>query len=460
MRRLRSVVVLALVPVLAMLGLVPGPAQAREHGLKLVSVKQSLIGTHHWYQQTYRGLPVIDGYLARHMDRSGTVVKVSDGRLEVRGDVATTPGVSSDRARSAADRRLAGFAGKARLAILAGRKARLVWTVPVTRARTDARVVVDARTGGVLRVDDLLKEATGSGRVFDPNPVVTLQDQTLTDQDDADHAALQPAYRTATLTNLDGSGFLHGDFAFTALNKKQLAFSSTLVFDYDRFDDRFEQVMAYHDATRAQVYIQSLGFLDVNSEPQDLLPNRYKGDNSFYSPSKDTITLGIGGVDDAEDADVTWHEYGHAIQDSQVPGYGRGHDAGSIGEGFSDYWAVTMSQPVNAGYEVPCVADWDSVSYTSTVPHCLRRTDLDLTVADQTGGIHHDGQIWSRALWDINQDLGRDVANRIILEAPFLFAPDTSFAAAAQDTVDTARALFGNRAGNTVQGAFQDRGIL
>src|SRR4026209_208834 len=53
--------------------------------------------------------------------------------------------------------------------------------------------------------------STGSGRVFFPNPVAQLQDQTLTDQNDEDYAALQPAYRTKTLTNLDGSGFLSGD---------------------------------------------------------------------------------------------------------------------------------------------------------------------------------------------------------------------------------------------------------
>ena len=54
---------------------------------------------------------------------------------------------------------------------------------------------------------------TGSARVFFPNPVATLQDQNLTDQKDANYPALQPAYRTVTLTNLDGSGYLSGDSA-------------------------------------------------------------------------------------------------------------------------------------------------------------------------------------------------------------------------------------------------------
>lgn len=56
--------------------------------------------------------------------------------------------------------------------------------------------------------------STGTGRVFLPNPVADLQNQSLTDQKDADYAALQPAYHTVQLTHLDGSGFLSGDYAY------------------------------------------------------------------------------------------------------------------------------------------------------------------------------------------------------------------------------------------------------
>ena len=55
--------------------------------------------------------------------------------------------------------------------------------------------------------------STGTGTVFFPNPVAQLQDESLTDQKDADYAALQPAYKNVTLTNLDGSGTLTGDWA-------------------------------------------------------------------------------------------------------------------------------------------------------------------------------------------------------------------------------------------------------
>jgi hypothetical protein len=48
------------------------------------------------------------------------------------------------------------------------------------------------------------------------------------------------------------------------------------------------------------------------------------------------------------------------------------------------------------------VADWDSTSYTVTVPHCLRRVDTNLYYPnDLNDDVHQDGPIWSRALWDI-----------------------------------------------------------
>ena len=436
------------------------PANAAVGGFQLFAVRVSLLGSHYEYQQTYRGLPVVGGYYAEHVDEKGRVFAVTDARKPVEGEVATSPGVRAGQAKEAAARRVPGRSGKVTLSILPGNPARLVWDVRSTSSHTDTSALVDASTGKVLRVRNLIKEATGTGRVFDPNPVVTLRDQSLTDQGDADYAALQPAYRTVSLTHLDGSGSLSGDYANIALKKNRAAFSPSSSFIFNPTADEFEQVMAYYDVTRAQTYIQSLGFINVNNESQDLVTDKYRGDNSFYIPSQDTISLGSGGVDDAEDADVTWHEYGHAIQDSEVPGFGRGHDAGSIGEGFSDYWAVTMSEPVNGGYQVPCVADWDSVSYTSTAPHCLRRVDTNLTTSDQSGEVHHDGEIWSRALWDIHQALGRAAADKIILESQFLFAPDTSFAAAAQATVDTAHRLGGSRAARVAQRAFQARGIL
>ena len=314
--------------------------------------------------------------------------------------------------------------------------------------------------------------STAQGAVFWVNPVQSSGDESLTDQKDSATAVPASDYRTVTLTNLDGSGYLRGDWANVVSETGDPAFVSPGgSYVYNRADDRFEQVMAYYWVTQAQLYLQGLGFTGnpgdlpaVNKESQDVRINQYGADNSFSWDKKDLLRFGKGGVDDAEDAEVIVHEYGHAVHDAQVPGFGTSLDAGSIGEAFGDYLAVSVGlavagQPAD-GVPAACVMDWDATSYTSTVPHCLRRVDTDLTVAQRRGEVHVDGQIWSRALWDIRTALGDRTANRIIINAQFGFAPDTSFAAAATRTVQTAQTMYGNRAANVVTRAFHDRGIL
>jgi len=95
------------------------------------------------------------------------------------------------------------------------------------------------------------------------------------------------------------------------------------------------------------------------------------------------------------------------------------------------------------------------------VPHCLRRLDGDKHYpGDIVGEVHADGEIWSRALWDIRNALGADKATTLIVDAQFDFAVDTTFAAAATATVNAAQSLYGKAAAKVVQQAFTDRGIL
>ncbi|MEV0807784.1 M36 family metallopeptidase [Micromonospora sp. NPDC050200] len=434
---------------------------ASPDGLTLIGVKHSLLGEHHWYQQTYRGIPVLGGFYATHTDaRTGAVV-TQDGRLAI----GASPGAASidgNRAHAAATRRHPGTVTGSHLVVLPGTTGTLAWRVVIDTGRDSKQVLVDARSGVVLRSDSLIKEVNGSGRVFDPNPVVTLQNESLTDNANTDSAVFAPAYKTVTLTQLDGSGALRGAFA-SNVSKKAVT-SATNVFNYNRSQDGFEQVMAYYHLTRAQEYVQALGFVDVNNSAQRYRTTGLSADNSYYDPATDQLTFGTGGVDDAEDAEVIWHEYGHAIQDAQVPGFGSGAEAGAIGEGFGDYWAMTMSSAVSANTAttpLACIADWDAVSYTSGTPHCLRRVDGNKVYPGSVvGEVHADGEMWSRALFDIFGSLGRTQADTIILEAQFSFAPNTSFTAAANQIVATAQALYGATAANACRTAMHARGFI
>lgn len=455
------------------------PAGGVPTNVHLVATKHSLLGVHRWYAQTYHDLPVVGGYYVRHLTRYGRITAVVDGRQPVSESLSTKPTVGKRSADAAAERRVADAARRrsgrsdknrvvapsasdqsASLAVFGGRSPHLVWRVLTRGPQGVARTLVDAHTGKAVRTTVLTRNVKGRGRVFNPNPVVTLGDESLKDHKDKNQAVLWPAYQNVRIRHLDGSGKLSGQYVRIVRAKGGLAKSSSESFVYLRKNDRFEQVMAYYQLDQAQAYIQQLGFSDLNNEPQDVATDTFAGDNSFYDPTSDLITYGRGGVDDAEDAEVIWHEYGHAMQDDEVPGFGQSEQAGAIGEGFGDYWAVTMSVPVSHGFDLPCVMDWDSTSYTTTVPHCLRRTDTAKTSDDMTGEVHADGEIWSGALWDIQQAIGRRKADRTILESQYYYIPDTSFAGAARDVVATARALYGKRTAKACTSAFHRRKIL
>jgi zinc metalloprotease ZmpB len=306
--------------------------------------------------------------------------------------------------------------------------------------------------------------STGTGQVFLPNPVQSLGDESLTDQKDADSAVPAAAYYRVVLTHLDGSGFLSGDFANIKSSTGNLAYSPTNTFVYTRHQDEFEQVMAYYWITEAQQYIHDLGFTNINNRPQQVRIDQWGADNSFATDHpKNELRFGKGGVDDAEDAEVILHEYGHAIHFSQNFSFAS-EEAGAISEGFGDYWAGDVSSNVATRDKLPnpdpaCIADWDSTSYTSGPTHCLRRLDTDLHYpTDLSGEVHHDGQIWSRALWDIRGALGNQTADKIILQAQFDF-PGTTMTALATRTVAAAQP-YGSAAVAAVTKAFTDRGIL
>ncbi|MEU7553658.1 M4 family metallopeptidase [Streptomyces sp. NPDC044571] len=304
-------------------------------------------------------------------------------------------------------------------------------------------------------------------RLFMVNPVQSSGDQTLTDAKDAADAVPASAYATAALRNLDGSGSLSGRWAYVRSDTGSSAKTADAG-AYSRADDQFEQVMAYFWVNEAQEYLQGLGFGSelpgANDRAQPVRINQYGADNSFFTDKKAEIRFGKGGVDDAEDAEVIVHEYGHAVHNAQVPGFGTSPEAGAIGEAFGDYLAVEVGAHADEVHgwqrrtDLACVADWDSTGY-SAAPHCLRRIDGDKVYADRVGEVHADGEIWSRALFDIRGALGARTADRIIVNAQFGFRPDTSFQDAALTTIATAQRMYGKSAADAVRAAFRARQI-
>jgi len=125
----------------------------------------------------------------------------------------------------------------------------------------------------------------------------------------------------------------------------------------------------------------------------------------FTSPNPDR--------DSSVDGDVVFHEYGHGISNRLI-GNGStalsGTQSGAMGEGWSDYWAITINNDGAVG------------EYVTNNPAGIRRAAYTVPAAavhdsysDLGFGVHADGEVWAATLWDLRTQLGATITDRIVL---------------------------------------------
>jgi hypothetical protein len=444
---------------------------------------ESPMGRHFTFEQRVDGVVVHGAEVKVHVDRRGTVVAVNNGYVPAIALPTLVPTFPSARAIDVATERLPSrdrapveeHRPTAELVVDASHGTpTLAWRVVVVTERRTWEAFVDA-TSGRMRgepvdlnryggagdaVDGKGADAgsakggkggtgggtgggnvSGTGKVFNVNAVVATQNNNLVDANDAATAVPSTAYATVTLLGLDGTGKLDGKFASGSGSRRRVSVTSNK-FLFERNTSGFNETMGYHYIDYTQRYIQSLGFTTVNNRRQVFSVDRLADDNSYYSPSTKAITFGIGGVDDAEDAEVIVHEYGHSIQDNQVVNYGLTAQGGAMGEGFGDYLAGSVLAQLSGGFQDTCIADWDAVSYTSGTPHCLRRLDSTKHFPEAwVNEVHDDGEMWSATLWQIRGALGAAVADKVVLQSHFLLTSSANFSDGANALVTAAIGL-------------------
>lgn len=446
--------------------------------LTLAQEKSSLLGPQYVFAQHHRGIPVHDGELKVLFDKDGHIISINNSYVPLTQAVDSVPAITRGEAVAAGRRHSEQHHGPlqsadeapapiANLVIYAGEGSpTLAWQVIHHSWGPTWEMFLDAKTGGTLKsATDINRYAptfttTGSGNLFRTNAVVAAGNPNLRDNKDASslldisgNTLVSPTYQiNVALQKLRGNGYLDGQWASSSASKKRV-YSSNNQFLFDRSSNGFGETMGYYWITFAQQRIQDLGFTNINNRQQIFSIDRYTKDNSYYSVSTKEIAFGTGGVDDSEDAELIWHEYGHAIQDDIVPGFGTTAESGAMGEGFGDYWSGTLGDQYNTISLGPskiseniCLAEWDSTTYRNPAtpgdPTCLRRLDgTKLYPGDMVGEVHDDGEIWSAALWQIRAALGADKADRVILQHHILLPKDASFNAAANALIQTACGL-------------------
>jgi hypothetical protein len=335
-------------------------------------------------------------------------------------------------------------------------------------------VYVHAGTGQVLLAFDNLAEATGRARVFNPNPVVALGAwEPLLDEDGLP-VSRPPAeaYRAVRLLDVSRAGTLDGTRVSTGLTHGRIR-RANLDFRCTSQERGFEEVMAFYHLDRAVRYVESLGYRGrraIFTQPVEVDARASRDDNSWYSPATRSLGFGTGDVDDAEDGETILHEFGHALQDSICPDFGQSAEAAAMGEGFGDYFAASFfadRKTKRRRVLLNVVMTWDGIlcpdAGNATNAPCVRRVDRPLTYESfdhaATADEHDNGEIWSAALWEIWNALGRDVADRIIVESHFQLDGFTTFAKGARAILDADRNLYRGAHLKSLRRVFNERGI-
>ncbi|MCB1045055.1 MAG: pre-peptidase C-terminal domain-containing protein [Acidobacteria bacterium] len=321
--------------------------------------------------------------------------------------------------------------------------------------------------------------ATGSGKVFDPDPVTTLQNDTLEDNSPA--SSFTAAYFTRSLLDISlssGTYRLNGPWVTISNFESPNTSPSTTTngsWTASRGNNAFNDAMTYFHVDQSQRYMQSLGFsgstgIQYNSIVVDT-DGANGDDNSYFQPASNRMAFGHGCVDDNEDAFVILHEYGHAIHHS-INNNWSGGDTGGMGEGFGDYWAGSYrySTPNGASFHPEWAFPFDGHN------NCWGGRNMNKTnyqyVHSNTYGAHatvggvYSDELWSTPLFQSmvtlrGQGVPRSEIDRIVLQAHFGLGSGLKMRDMANAIVSTAQSLYpsGNHAA-VFQQKFEAQSIL
>lgn len=478
------------------------------------------------FRQIVRGLDVIGSHVAVRVDTKGQVRWISAEVAELLPNFVTTPAISAEQA---IDQVLLGPARKygdisvpaanhAQLVIYAppASAPRLAWLVALDRNlvfQETLRIFVDAETGALLSVENLVKTAK-QANAFRFNPKTTPDQEVVTlDLPDGAKTLDSPdvvgrnCVDKKTCQQFDlpppyGKQWIHVcEMLPTAAADENLDFLS-----YERPvkdtepEDTFAEVQMYYHTTKAYSAFRTLANnpkLTLKSSPLTALanfrvpdfsnplsavctgasnpsaPDLGPFDNAAFMPKgslgaqiglefppTDMIVFAQGTSKDfAYDGDVVYHEFTHAMMNSvsklgsaSTDKYGLDLTPAGMHEAYADYFSsVITGDPAVGEY----AGDWQGAIRTlENTMHCPE---------DLWGESHQDSNPYSGALWDVRKGLSE--TDRPKMDAAVYTVVATSLGmfdgmpAAQAKTLAEIKVVLGDTIADVAKTKFAARGI-
>lgn len=394
-------------------------------GCLLNYVNESPGGFHYSFHQTYKGVEVYQSEIKLNIDRHHVIRSVFDNSENTEGWNVNTDYCNREHVIALRD----GVPVVCVLSIEDGH---------IETLRADGEVIFSRDLNMYFAAPD----SVVSAKVFNPDPLTTAQQNyaaPYNDNNDATNAQLDAELQTVNFTaTFNGSVFrLENQYVrildFDAPTIAPVT-STTPQFYFDRSQSGFEDANAFYHINMQRSRVHSLSF-NTADFLVDVDPHAFGGaDNSAFSyfSNPPNIKYGTGGVDDAEDADVVIHEYAHFISYNAAPGSNIDSQRNSLDEGFGDYLAATYSDNLSS-FKREEVFSWDGHNqfWSGRVVNTTRKYPADLQ-----SGFYKNAEMWSAALWDIYNEIGRDATDSLILQAHYSYAQSILMSDGAQLLLD------------------------
>jgi len=374
--------------------------------LKLTNSYQSLVGMHYQFIQTYNGSEVYLSNIKISVNNQAEVINIINDLADLRNKNLPTNTLPNNQfwtfdGTDLLPSKKSVFGNKEQVFTLENE---LIYEniKSLSKGKTDTNVLV---------------------KIFNPDPLTTARSEYVSpylNYNKVDTPALNNERKDLLLgLKIDDEGNYLAENKYVIIkdifapNVEPFAtkYKDSLI--VTRNTDIFKQEMVLYHIKHFQEYIQRLGFTNIQNQLWVDALGDYDDESQFeFSGQEPYILFGIGGIPDAEDADVIIHEYGHATAFYIAPNTIESEERIGIDEGNSDILAVIYSKKLS-DYNWRKVFNWDGNQTWNG------RTTLNTKnyVDDYVLNRYSLSSIWSAAVTDFAEQIGLDTTVTLLLTA-------------------------------------------
>jgi len=409
------------------------------------------------FQETYNNIPIEGAEYQVHIQSDGGIDMVN-GTYYPSVEVQTTPQMTGDAALTIAKNDVGknvvvrGIPSSDLAVYPDSNRFLLAWKIFVGTEKPygDWIYFVDAIEGKIITKCNNIFKITGCGNVYPTNPNIS-------------------SVTNVPLNNLDGSGYLRGQYSDVLNDVTSRAYSSNETFNYQTNNTHFDEVNVYQHINSIGDYFAAIdagAYGRMGTQPITTRVH-YQEDpnNSGFVLSTGQLYFGDGTpsegyYDFAEEDKIIYHEYTHAVVYSIVylPEYLYvDPEPGGICEAIPDYFSGSYSErPVIGDYAFPSQSrDMINPGYSSYAA-------LTSVPAYPWIGPYFTSELWSATLWDVrnNSSIGQTVADKLVYYGLFRITSNATFLSYAEAMIAEDIDRYGGAHVAAIQNCLMSRGIF